>query len=90
VVNGFFAAINAGDYPRAWQLDVHQHSLQSYASFQQGFAGTRHDSVTILAVSGDVVSIDLAAQQTDGSVKYFTGTYTVRAGRIVNASIRQT
>jgi tRNA A-37 threonylcarbamoyl transferase component Bud32 len=90
VVSDYVAAINAGDYPRAWQLDVHQHGLQTYASFQQGFAGTRHDSVTILAVSGDVVSVDLAAQQTDGSVQYFTGTYTVRDGRIVDASIRQT
>ncbi|HET7014088.1 MAG TPA: hypothetical protein VFI65_09260 [Streptosporangiaceae bacterium] len=34
----------------------------------------------IVSVDGDVVTADLVAQQTDGTVKTFEGTYTVEDG----------
>ena len=38
--------------------------------------------------SGDVVSIHLASAQTDGTTKYFQGSYTVQNGIIADASIQ--
>jgi hypothetical protein len=90
VVNAYFAAINAGDYARAWALGGTNLQGGSYASFVQGFATTSHDSVTILSVTGETATIHLDALQTDGTHRYFAGTYTVRGGAIVAADIRQT
>ena len=87
VVMGFFQAVNNHNYARAWQLNTAAHSLSSYAAFKQGYAETAHDTVTITGVSGDVVSIQLASAQTDGTTKYFQGSYTVQNGMIVTASI---
>lgn len=90
VVNEYFAAINAGDYARAWALGGANLQGGSYASFVQGFATTAYDSVTILSVTGDTATIHLDALQTDGTHRYFAGTYTVRGGTVVAADIRQT
>jgi serine/threonine-protein kinase len=87
VVRSYFTAINNHRYLRAWNINVHQHSLQTYTSFRQGYAQTQFDAVTVVGVSGGVVSIQLAAHQTDGTVKYFHGTYTVSDGVIVGSSI---
>jgi tRNA A-37 threonylcarbamoyl transferase component Bud32 len=89
VVRAFFQAINSHDYARAWHLNASSRGLSSYAAFKNGYAQTAHDSVTIMGVSGDVVSVDLAAAQTNGTTKYFQGSYTVRDGSIVASSIRQ-
>jgi serine/threonine protein kinase len=89
VVRAFFSALNSRDYGRAWQLSAASRNLSSYAAFKQGYAQTAHDSVTVTGISGDVVSVDLAAAQTDGTTKYFRGSYTVRNGSIVASSIRQ-
>ncbi|WP_053695717.1 excalibur calcium-binding domain-containing protein [Streptomyces sp. NRRL F-5755] len=53
-----------------------------------GFADTAHDSVHVTGVRGDTVSVALDAEQRDGSVRSFAGTYTVRDGVIVAADIR--
>ncbi|HWF81413.1 MAG TPA: serine/threonine-protein kinase [Streptosporangiaceae bacterium] len=88
-VKAFYRAVNNHNYARAWQLNTAAHSLSSYAAFRQGFAQTARDTVTITSVSGDIVSIQLASAQTDGSTKYFQGNYTVQNGIIVAASIQQ-
>jgi hypothetical protein len=90
VVNAYFAAINAGDYARAWALGGANLQGGSYTSFVQGFATTALDSVTILAVTGDTATIHLDALQADGTHRFFAGTYTVRGGVIVGANIQQT
>lgn len=90
VVNAYFAAINAGDYARAWALGGANLQGGSYSSFVQGFSTTAYDSVTIDSVSGEIATIHLDALQTDGTHRYFAGTYTVRGGVIVGADIRQT
>ncbi|MEU1231440.1 excalibur calcium-binding domain-containing protein [Streptomyces sp. NPDC005828] len=88
VVREYFAAINAQDYRRAWDLGGKNFS-DSYAAFVDGFATTAHDRVHILRVSGDTVSIRLEAMQTDGLLRVFVGTYTVHGGTIVAADIRE-
>jgi hypothetical protein len=88
VVMAFYRAVNNHNYARAWQLNTAAHSISSYAVFKQGYAQTAHDTVTITGVSGDVVSIQLASAQTDGTTKYFQGSYTVQNGIIVSASIQ--
>jgi serine/threonine protein kinase len=86
-VEAYFTAINNHDYARAWDLGGRNTGL-SYSSFVQGFEGTASDDLTVVSVSGDVVTIRLAAMQTDGSVKQYQGTYTVSRGVITRSHIR--
>lgn len=87
-VKAYFAAINNREYAQAWKLGG-QHTGSSYSSFISGFTTTATDTVTILSVSGKVVTARLAAQQTDGTVKTYQGTYMVSNGVIVGFNVRQ-
>ncbi|MFM9370398.1 excalibur calcium-binding domain-containing protein [Streptomyces sp. Da 82-17] len=89
VVRAYFAAINAQEYRRAWDLGG-RNLAGSFRVFVDGFATTAHDDVRILGVAGPTVSVRLVATQTDGSVKVFEGTYEVRGGVIVGADVRET
>jgi hypothetical protein len=42
-----------------------------------------------VSVSGDVVSVRLNAQQTDGTVDTYQGTYTVQHGVIIGSNVVQ-
>ncbi|WP_405013726.1 DUF4352 domain-containing protein [Kitasatospora sp. NBC_01539] len=86
VVEEYYAAINARDYPRAWALGG-RNLAPDYRTFVAGFAGTATDTLTVTGVRGSAVGIALDALQTDGSHRFFTGTYTVRDGVIVAASV---
>ncbi|HWG24427.1 hypothetical protein [Actinospica sp.] len=88
VVDAYFAAINAENYKEAWSLGG-DNLGQSYDQFVAGFSGTATDSVDILSSSGDTVSVDLTATNTDGSQQQFTGTYTVSGQAISRAAITQ-
>lgn len=88
VVDAYYAAINAGDYKEAWSLGG-DNLGQSYDQFVAGYSGTATDSVDILSSSGDTVTVDLTATNTDGSQQQFTGTYTVSGQAITGASITQ-
>jgi hypothetical protein len=87
-VRAYFAAITNRDYARAWKLGG-QNTGSSYSGFVSGLTTTANDAVTILSVSGNVVTARLTAQQTDGTVKTYQGTYTVSKGVIVGFSVRQ-
>src|SRR5215475_5263555 len=87
-VRAYYAAINDHRYARAWRLGG-RNTGQTYHAFVSGFAGTAHDTVTIQSVSGDVVTAQLAAQQTDGTVKTYRGTYTVEGGVITQFNVQQ-
>ncbi|MFH8406439.1 hypothetical protein ACH4FX_16860 [Streptomyces sp. NPDC018019] len=87
VVEDYYAAVNARDFRRAWDLGG-KHLGGSYDAFVAGFADTAHDTVRITGVRGGTVSVTLDAEQRDGSVRSFAGTYTVRDGAIVAADIR--
>ena len=78
-VREYFAAINHRRYAVAWRLSG---ASEPYGVFRAGFVGTAHDTLTILSVSGNVVTARLAASQINGTVKRYQGTYTVTNGVI--------
>ena len=86
-MQAYFAAINAHDYKTAWNLGG-KNTASSYPVFSRGFAGTAHDDLTVVSVAGRVVTVKLAATQSDGSVKSFHGTYTVANGVITQSRIQ--
>ena len=87
-VSAYIAAINRHDYAKAWDLGG-RNSSASYATFVQGFGTTAKDTLIILSVSGNAVNVELVAQQTDGSVKTYQGTYTVDSGVITESDVDQ-
>jgi hypothetical protein len=87
-VRAYYAAINNHRYARAWRLGG-RNAGETYRAFVSGFATTAHDTVTIQSVSGDVVTAQLVAEQTDGTVKTYQGSYTVEGGVITQFSVRQ-
>jgi hypothetical protein len=87
VVKAYFRDINNHHYHRAYVINAHIHDTQTYAQFRSGYADTSYDVVTITGVSGDVVSVQLAAHQDNGSIQNFSGTYTVQGNRIVGSAI---
>ena len=87
-VRAYIAAINGHHYARAWRLGG-RNTSGSYSGFVSGFAGTAKDTLTILSVSGDVVTARLSAGQTDGTVDTYQGTYTVHHGVIIGADVGQ-
>jgi hypothetical protein len=88
-VRAYYAAINHHRYARAWRLGG-RNTGQTYHAFVSGFAGTAQDTVTIQSVSGNTVNAQLSAQQTDGTVKTYQGTYTVTNGVITVFNVQQT
>jgi hypothetical protein len=89
VVTNYFDAINNQDYQSAWNLGG-SNLDSSYSEFVSGFDGTQQDTVTILSVQGDIVSVDLSSVQTDGGTTTYSGTYTVVDGAITASHITQT
>jgi serine/threonine protein kinase len=86
-VKEYFAAINHHRWAVAWRLSGR---TGTFAQFRAGFKGTLHDTVTIESTNGNVVTASLAAHQTDGTVKDYSGTYTVTNGVISSTSVKQT
>ena len=87
-VRAYIAAINGHHYARAWRLGG-RNTGGSYPGFVSGFGGTARDTLTIMSVSDGVVTARLSAQQTDGTVDIYQGTYTVRHGVIVGFDVLQ-
>lgn len=87
-VRAYVAAINGRHYARAWHLGG-RNAGGSYASFVSGFSGTTKDTLTIVSVSGDVVTARLNAQQSDGTIDTYQGTYTVHHGVITGFDVVQ-
>jgi hypothetical protein len=85
-VREYFAAINHKRYLDAWRLSG---ETEPYATFRAGYAGTMHDTVTILSVNGNIVTARLVATQTTGKIKTFQGTYTVTNGVISGSNVHQ-
>jgi hypothetical protein len=87
-VLAYYAAINHHHYARAWRLGG-RNTGETYHAYVSGFAGTAHDAVTIQSVSGDVVTAQLVAQQANGTVKTYQGSYTVEGGVITQFNVHQ-
>jgi transcriptional regulator with XRE-family HTH domain len=88
-VRAYVAAINDRHYARAWSLGG-KNVGGSYPGFVGGFSTTARDTLTIVSVSDDVVTAQLTALQTDGTVTTYQGTYTVDHGVIVGFDVVQT
>lgn len=86
VVRDYFMLINRHRYREAWVVSGQHEPLASYAA---GYAGTTHDTVTILGTKGNIVLARLVAHQADGSVRVYEGTYTVVGGRIARSHVLQ-
>ncbi len=87
-VNAYFTALNDHDYAEAWDLGG-RNTGSSYTDYVNGFSTTARNTVTIVSVSGNVVTARLTAPQTDGTVKTFQGTYTVNDGVITQFNVQQ-
>ncbi|MFI1583853.1 hypothetical protein [Embleya sp. NPDC020630] len=89
VVAHYYDAINRGDYTTAWTLGG-SNLGSTYATFVAGFSDTVSDRLTIDSISGDTVQVRVAAQRTDGSVRLYAGSYTIRNGTITKGTLRAT
>lgn len=89
VVVAYFSAVNDGEYVAAWALGGKNIVGGTYDDFVPSFADTTYDDVTVNSVVGERVEVELDATQTDGSHRYFAGTYTVQDGVIVDADIHR-
>ncbi|MFJ5797928.1 P-loop NTPase family protein [Streptomyces decoyicus] len=88
VVQTYFNAVNEGDYIAAWALGGKQHIAgNTFDAFVQSFNTTNRYEVTINAVVGNKVEVELDQLLTDETHRHFTGTYTVEDGVIVAADI---
>ncbi|GAA3841649.1 hypothetical protein GCM10022403_087260 [Streptomyces coacervatus] len=86
VVESFYAAINAHDYQRAWDLGG-SYLGRPYADFAGGFADTAADVISIDNVNGNMVDVHLHAVHTDGSTADYAGWYLVESGTIRHGSL---
>jgi eukaryotic-like serine/threonine-protein kinase len=87
-VTAYIAAINSHRYHAAWDLGGrNSRPSTSYADFVHGYDTTARDTLTIVSVSGDVVTARLTAEQTDGTVQFYQGTYTVSHGVITTFDV---
>jgi len=87
-VRAYIAAINGHHYARAWRLGG-RNTGGAYSGFVSGFSGTAKDTLTIVSIRGEVVTARLSAQQTDGTVNTYQGTYTVHHGVIIGFDVLQ-
>ncbi|MGW2566895.1 hypothetical protein [Streptomyces sp. NPDC001537] len=87
VVESFYAAINAHDYRRAWDLGGSHLGQPYYASFAGGFADTAADVISIDNANGNTVDVHLHTVHTDGSTADYAGSYIVENGTITHGSL---
>jgi len=93
VVLQYYQDITDGDYPAAWALGGD--NLSGGAGYSAWVAGYRDTTASISVTSygtwsSGKVWADISAVQLDGSVKTYSGTYTVRDGVLAAADITQT
>ena len=90
VVTQFYADITARTYGAAWALGGDNIAGTSYANWVAGYGTTAAIAVTAAEDFGsDQATVSISATQTDGSVRNYSGTYTVQNGVIVSAQITQ-
>jgi hypothetical protein len=90
VVREFYADLNTGNYSAAWSIGGDNVAGTDYYSWAAGYAGTVSVTGTAVDAGGGVVDVEFAADQADGSMRAYSGTYTVSGGVIVSADVTQT
>jgi hypothetical protein len=93
VVLQYYQDITDGDYPAAWALGGD--NLSGGVGYSAWVAGYRDTTASISVTSygtwsSGTVWAAISAVQLDGSVKTYSGTYTVRDGVLTAADITQT
>ncbi|WP_410602197.1 hypothetical protein [Amycolatopsis sp. lyj-90] len=89
-VIAYYDAINRRDFLTAWNLGGQRLAKGgTYASYAKGYATTSWAALTVTSVSGNTVYVDLSARQTDGSLRTFSGSYTVSGGAITGANMKR-
>jgi len=85
VVYGYYDDLNAHQYQQAWELggsNIAAQNGQTYDSWVAGYAGTAGLYITGqdagTGLGNHLVQVSITVTQTDGSVRYYAGTYTVR------------
>jgi hypothetical protein len=91
VVSQFYQDLTNHDHWDAWQLGGDNIGGSDYNSWVAGYATTASIDITSYGTWNDgTVWADISATQTDGSIRTYSGTYTVANGVIVSANITQT
>jgi hypothetical protein len=89
-VIAYYEAINRGDFSTAWTLGGQKLAKGgTLASYAKGYATTSWVALTVTSVRGNTVYVDLSARQTDGSLRTFSGSYTVSGGAISSANMKR-
>jgi protein kinase-like protein len=88
VVQAYFAAINAHQWRKVWNLGGKNFN-RSYNQMVAGYRTTAHDTLTSIHVHGNVVTVHLKARHTNGTVRTYRISYTVRDGVITGARTKQ-
>ncbi|HEY1702832.1 MAG TPA: hypothetical protein VGG75_24260 [Trebonia sp.] len=91
VVTQFYADISDGDYQDAWDLGGDNIAGTTYAQWVAGYSTTASISLgTVSSFGPGQLQAEIIADQDDGTVNAYEGTYTVENGVIVSADITQT
>jgi hypothetical protein len=88
VVEAYFAAINAHDWRKVWNLGGKNFS-RTYGQMVAGYRSTAHDVLTSIHAHGHIVTVRLKAHHTDGTVLTYKISYTVRDGVITGARTKR-
>ena len=81
MVKAYFAAINAHNWRKVWNLGGKNFS-HTYREMIAGYQGTSRDVLTHIAAHGNRVSVRFAAHHTNGVVETYRASYLVRNGVI--------
>jgi hypothetical protein len=92
VVSAYYRDVESHKYAKAWALiSSALGTEQTYQQFVAGYACTGSEQPTKLSQSGHQVNFRLAVvNDCTGAAQYFTGTDTVRGGKIVAADVTPT
>ena len=92
VVSAYYRDVDAHKYAQAWALSSPALvTFQTYQQFVAGYACTGTERPTELGQSGHQVSFNLTVlNDCTGAAQYYTGTDTVRGGKIVAADVIRT
>jgi len=92
VVSAYYRDIDSHSYAKAWALISSGLATgQTYQQFVAGYACTGTEQPTKLRQSGNQVRFNLTVvNDCTGTTQYYTGTDTIRGGKIVAADVART
>ena len=88
VVEAYFAAINAHQWRKVWNLGGKNFN-RTYGQMVAGYRSTARDVLTSIHAHGHIVTVRLRAHHTDGTVLTYKISYTVQDGVITGARTKR-